>query len=107
MSTNNSDNENENDEEIESDENPIEDEDLNDVEIEKVSAAVAIEKDMEKDIDGISKDNWKLLDKVKTTQLQDHLKGVSFGSPTTNDRLMKELKDIFKSQHYKNGKLLI
>jgi ubiquitin-conjugating enzyme E2 Q len=29
--------------------------------------------------------------------------GISFGSPTTNDRLMKELRDIFKSQHYKNG----
>ena len=59
----------------------------------------------QKEIDGISQDNWKLLEKVKSTQRRDHLKGITFGSPTANDRLMKELRDIFKSDHYKNGKL--
>lgn len=100
VSTNNSDNENE---DIESDENPIDDDDINDTEM-VVPSAMAIEAQhkKQKEIDGISNDNWKLLEKVKTTQLQDHLKGISFGSPTTNDRLMKELRDIFKSEHYKN-----
>lgn len=54
-------------------------------------------------IDGISRDNWKLLEKVKTTQRHEHLKGVNFGSPTANDRLMKELRDIFRSDNYKTG----
>ena len=57
----------------------------------------------ENNIDGISKDNWNLLEKVKSTQRQDHLKGNKFGSPTANDRLMKELRDIFRSDNYKNG----
>ena len=59
-----------------------------------------------KEIDGISKDNWHLLEKVKSIQRQDHLKGLTFGSPTANDRLMKELRDIFRSENYKNGKIL-
>lgn len=57
------------------------------------------------DIDGISQENWSLLEKVKSTQRKDHLKGTKFGSPTANDRLMKELRDIFRSDNYKNGKL--
>lgn len=32
--------------------------------------------------------------------------GVTYGTPMANDRLMKELRDIFKSDHYKNGTLL-
>ena len=59
----------------------------------------------ENNIDGISKDNWNLLEKVKSTQRQDHLKGNKFGSPTANDRLMKELRDIFRSDNYKNGNI--
>ena len=56
------------------------------------------------DVDGISQENWNLLEKVKSTQRKDHLKGTKFGSPTANDRLMKELRDIFRSDNYKNGK---
>lgn len=56
-----------------------------------------------KEIDGISKDNWSLLEKVKATQRQDHMKGFQYGSPIANDRLMKELRDIFRSESYKNG----
>jgi hypothetical protein len=44
------------------------------------------------------------LEKVKVTQRQDHMKGINFGSPIANDRLMKELRDIFRSENYKNGK---
>ena len=31
------------------------------------------------------------------------MKGITFGSPTANDRLMKELRDIFRSDNYRNG----
>lgn len=65
VSRNNSDNELENDADLDN-ETHAEDEDMHDVEekVEKVG----------KEIDGISQDNWKLLEKVKTTQRQDHLK---------------------------------
>ncbi len=56
-----------------------------------------------KEIDGINKTDWNLLEKVKVTQRQDHMKGINFGSPIANDRLMKELRDIFRSENYKNG----
>ena len=32
----------------------------------------------EREIDGISKENWNLLDKVKNTQRQDHLKVIFY-----------------------------
>jgi hypothetical protein len=35
-----------------------------------------------------------------------YLKGIQFGSPTANDRLMKELRDIFRSDNYKNGLII-
>jgi len=59
--------------------------------------------DVKEEIDGISQENCKLLEKVKCTQLQRHIKGLTLGSPTANDRLMKELRDIFRSEQYKNG----
>ena len=31
------------------------------------------------------------------------MRGINFGSPIANDRLMKELRDIFRSENYKNG----
>lgn len=86
VSTNNSDNENENDLEMESEN---QEEDTTDK--------------TPKEIDGISKDNWELLQKVKSSQRQDYLRGINYGSPMANDRLMKELRDIFKSDNYKTG----
>ena len=54
---------------MEAEENQLEDEDLNDADLEKMT-----ENEKAKEIDGISQDNWRILEKVKTTQLQDHLK---------------------------------
>lgn len=90
VSTNNSDNEADNDDDMC-------DEDIHECE-EKIDQIYK----KDNDIDGISKDNWNLLEKVKSTQRKDHMKGSSFGSPTANDRLMKELRDIFRSDNYKN-----
>ncbi len=58
------------------------------------------------EFDGLSKENWSLLEKVKSVQRNDHMKGVKFGSPMANDRLMKELRDIFRSDNYKNGEYI-
>ncbi|CAF0772514.1 unnamed protein product [Brachionus calyciflorus] len=90
VSTNNSDNENDMDMDTEVESNNL-------GEDESVSGEV------KKEIDGISRDNWELLQKVKNSQRQDYLKGINYGSPMANDRLMKELRDIFKSDNYKNG----
>jgi len=94
VSTNNSDNEIDND--IDNEQH-MGDEDMHECE-EKIEHIYK----KDNDIDGISKKNWSLLEKVKSTQRHDHMKGTTFGSPTANDRLMKELRDIFRSDNYKN-----
>ena len=48
-----------------------------------------------------------MLAKLKMMQRQAHMQGQSSGSLTANDRLMKEVRDIFRSQHYKGGKRLL
>lgn len=94
VSPNTSDNETEND--CESNENLMEEENFH----EETNPCCTTNKEVL--VDGISKDNFLLLEKVKSTQRQDILQGQSFGSTTASDRLMKELKDIFRSDHYKN-----
>lgn len=91
----------ENETEVDNDnENNLEEDDINDTETNENTQT-----EIGSEVDGISRDNWQLLEKVKSTQRKDHLKGTTFGSPTANDRLMKELRDIFKSEHYKKGNL--
>jgi len=103
------------DEEEEEDDNDEEIEDLEDDEEEddekmeektrataETTKGDATDENAPTSIDGISKDKWMVLEKVKSTQRQSHLKGVTFGSPMANDRLMKELRDIFRSENFKN-----
>jgi ubiquitin-conjugating enzyme E2 Q len=92
VSPNTSDNETEND--AESNENLMEEENFHEND--------PCTTNKEELVDGISKDNFRLLEKVKSTQRQDYLKGQNYGSTTASDRLMKELKDIFRSDNYKN-----
>jgi ubiquitin-conjugating enzyme E2 Q len=117
VSTNNSENEEGEEEEEEEAANEPEfedddDDDMNDVgelrdgqTSENSESKTSSESSSEtREIDGISKENWKVLDKIKTAQLQDRMKGaVSFGSTMTNDRLMKELREIYKSKSFKDG----
>lgn len=44
-----------------------------------------------------------VLTRVTNFQRQQHLSGQASGSVTASDRLMKELKDIYRSENYKNG----
>lgn len=69
MSINNSDNELENEADLDADMNHTqhEDEDINEPD-------EYMYKKEEKDIDGISKENWVVLEKVKSTQRQEHMK---------------------------------
>ena len=44
-----------------------------------------------------------LLTRVAQVQRQMHLKGVPTGSVSANDRLMKEIRELYRSENYKNG----
>uniref|UniRef100_H3AMI9 E2 ubiquitin-conjugating enzyme n=1 Tax=Latimeria chalumnae TaxID=7897 RepID=H3AMI9_LATCH len=54
--------------------------------------------------EGIEKENLAILEKIRKNQRQDHLNGAVSGSVQASDRLMKELRDIYKSQSFKAGK---
>uniref|UniRef100_A0A4W6EK87 Uncharacterized protein n=1 Tax=Lates calcarifer TaxID=8187 RepID=A0A4W6EK87_LATCA len=51
--------------------------------------------------DGIEKENLAILEKIRKNQRQDHLNGAVSGSVQASDRLMKELREIYRSQSYK------
>uniref|UniRef100_A0A3B3C6X2 E2 ubiquitin-conjugating enzyme n=1 Tax=Oryzias melastigma TaxID=30732 RepID=A0A3B3C6X2_ORYME len=53
--------------------------------------------------DGIEKENLAILEKIRKNQRQDHLNGAVSGSVQASDRLMKELREIYRSQSYKSG----
>ncbi|XP_043932325.1 ubiquitin-conjugating enzyme E2 Q2-like [Protopterus annectens] len=53
--------------------------------------------------DGIEKENLAILEKIRKNQRQDHLNGAVSGSVQASDRLMKELRDIYRSQSFKSG----
>uniref|UniRef100_A0A8D0GDH2 Ubiquitin conjugating enzyme E2 Q1 n=1 Tax=Sphenodon punctatus TaxID=8508 RepID=A0A8D0GDH2_SPHPU len=53
--------------------------------------------------DGIGKENLAILEKIKKNQRQDYLNGAVSGSVQATDRLMKELRDIYRSPSFKGG----
>lgn len=52
---------------------------------------------------GVPQEGLDMLDKVSRVNRQQHLDGKVQGSVTATDRLMKEIRDIYRSEHYKNG----
>ena len=44
-----------------------------------------------------------MLERLKAKQRGDYLKGTVSGSVQATDRLMKELRDIYKSEDFKKG----
>ncbi|XP_041464916.1 ubiquitin-conjugating enzyme E2 Q2-like [Lytechinus variegatus] len=62
-----------------------------------------VEKDKEdKEID---EENFAVLARLKSNQRKDYLKGSVSGSVGATDRLMKELKDIYRSDSYRKKKM--
>lgn len=55
----------------------------------------------------VDTNNEKTLEKLKQMQREDYLNGSISGSVQATDRLMKELKEIFRSNSYKNGTIHI
>ena len=46
---------------------------------------------------------FQVLEKLKANQRRDYLKGTVSGSVQATDRLMKELRDIYRSPSFKSG----
>lgn len=53
--------------------------------------------------DDVSPEGREVLIRVVSAQRQQHLQGAPSGSVTASDRLMKELKEIYRSENFKNG----
>ncbi|CAB3408032.1 unnamed protein product [Caenorhabditis bovis] len=53
--------------------------------------------------EGVPKEGLDMLDKVSRVNRQQHLDGKVKGSVTATDRLMKEIRDIYRSEHFKSG----
>jgi len=74
----------------------MEDEDLP-IEMEEASA-----QDKSKD-DGLSREHTATLERLKQSQRDSYLKGAVTGSVQATDRLMKELREVYKSENFKKG----
>lgn len=61
----------------------------------------AAEQKAKEEVDGISMGNLEVLERLKQNQRQSYLKGSVSGSVQATDRLMKELRDIYKSDSFK------
>lgn len=57
--------------------------------------------------DGIDMANLITLERLKRTQRQDYLKGSISGSVQATDRLMKELREIYRSDSFKQGTYVV
>ncbi|XP_078484506.1 ubiquitin-conjugating enzyme E2 Q2 [Ciona intestinalis] len=77
-----------------------EDEDDDDVLQEDVAAETA---KAEKENSDISTENLAILDKIRQTQRKDYIDGRISGSVQASDRLLKELKAIYRSESFKQG----
>lgn len=53
--------------------------------------------------DDLLPEGREVINRVSYAQRQQHLQGVPSGSITASDRLMKELREMYRSENYKNG----
>ena len=79
------------DEEEEEEEIPL---DMEDVE--------AVSKKARQDED-VATEHLQVLERLKANQRRDYMKGTVSGSVQATDRLMKELRDIYRSANFKSG----
>lgn len=53
---------------------------------------------------GIAEENKAILERVRVNTRQEYLSGATSGSIAATDRLMRELKDIYRSTNIKDSK---
>jgi len=56
-----------------------------------------------KEEEGLDSEHIATLERLKANQRQDYLQGTVTGSVQASDRLMKELRDIYRSDSFKKG----
>ncbi|CAH3021679.1 unnamed protein product, partial [Porites evermanni] len=61
------------------------------------------ETDSNKDLQEIGAANYAVLERIRVNRREDHLKGTVCGSVQATDRLMKELRDVYRSDSFKRG----
>jgi len=61
------------------------------------------EQDSNKDLQEIGAANYAVLERIRVNRREDHLKGTVSGSVQATDRLMKELRDVYRSDSFKKG----
>lgn len=61
------------------------------------------EQDSNKDLQEIGAANYAVLERIRVNRREDHLKGTVCGSVQATDRLMKELRDVYRSDSFKRG----
>ncbi|XP_077869002.1 ubiquitin-conjugating enzyme E2 Q2-like [Saccoglossus kowalevskii] len=94
------DNDMEDEEEEEEEEEEQQEEDcLDHYEMEEEPSHLAADKKDEE----IDSQNMEILERIKLNQRRDYLKGAVSGSVQATDRLMKELRDVYRSDSYKKG----
>ncbi|KAI6203017.1 UBC core domain-containing protein [Aphelenchoides besseyi] len=88
-------------------ESTCEDEDVEEdlmCEMEDVEAIRARQAALDEDV---APEGRAVLTRVTNLQREAHMKGSASGSVTASDRLMKELREIYRSENYKNGTFTI
>jgi len=93
-------------------EDTSDDSDLGEIEEEDDEDEEEIPLDME-DVEAVSKkarqdddlgtEHLQVLERLKANQRRDYMKGTVSGSVQATDRLMKELRDIYRSPNFKSG----
>ena len=79
------------------DDSDMEDEDLP-IEMEEDPASSERNRD-----DGLSREHTATLERLKQSQRDSYLKGSVSGSVQATDRLMKELREVYRSESFKKG----
>jgi ubiquitin-conjugating enzyme E2 Q len=59
-----------------------------------------------KEKEGLDSEHIATLERLKANQRQDYLHGTVTGSVQASDRLMKELRDIYRSDTFKKGEIM-
>ena len=62
----------------------------------------AVSKKARQDED-LGTEHLQVLERLKANQRRDYMKGTVSGSVQATDRLMKELRDIYRSPNFKSG----
>ena len=87
--------------ENDSDHADMEDEDEEEIPLD-MEDVEAVSKKARQDED-VSTEHLQVLERLKANQRRDYMKGTVSGSVQATDRLMKELRDIYRSQNFKSG----